>query len=179
MSDPSLPSIGRVISFICDSRARAHPYVRSTDFFADGRLGERVRGWLWDMRSLRDTPDGLDTADVEEQVMRTGEWFAFDSAFESSVGVRMPYRAARARLQPLVDGLHLLRELGFRRLYLLGIGPRSPEERPGWKPVGLRLRTRRIFDEVFAEIRRLTGYQDCSHFSTAIVPLVVGEVLGA
>jgi hypothetical protein len=267
MSDFSLASIERVISFIGDSRARvfdahatlaashgpliitrarAHPYFRAADFFADGQLGERVRGWLWDMRFLRDTRDGderlgafdipvfpgevhrlqlqpahatralvvscggVDATDVEEQLARTDEWFALDSAFESGIGGRMPYRTAReraaeeirndarARLQPLAHGLRLLRELGFRQLYLLGFGPPSPEERPGWKPAGLRLRTRRLFDDVFAEICHETGaryidvwklvwtpngrderlYQDCGHHSTAMVPLVVGEVLG-
>lgn len=160
-------------------------------------------------RTLVISCGGVDAWDAEERMHRRGEWFALDPAFEAEIGIHAPYRAQRERsvedaqrdvrriLEPLAAGLQTLRACGFTRLYLLGLGPPSLEERVQWKPAGLRLRTRFLFDRVLEEIsrenrvgyinvwqlawsaegRREVLYRDTDHHSTAIVPLIAERLL--
>ncbi|HTX55570.1 MAG TPA: hypothetical protein VMD47_00565 [Candidatus Acidoferrales bacterium] len=160
-------------------------------------------------RTLVISCGGVDAWDFEEELYRRQQWFDLEPPFDGAAPAVAPYRTptrlsyeavyrdARTRLIPLVAGLRVLKDQGFSRLHLFGLGPPSPEERREWKPAELRFRSRLLFDRAFRDIASEIGigyidvwplgwgdgsrhealYRGTDHHSPAIVPLVVGALL--
>ena len=196
--------------FLREAEQRGNPaFGRYEVEIYDGVRKEITLEPAHSQRTLVISCGGVDAWDFEEELYRRGQWFDLEPPFDRAAPAIAPYRTptrlsyeavyhdARTRLTPLVSGLRLLKEQGFSRLHLFGLGPPSPQERPEWKPAELRFRSRALFDRAFRDIagevgigyidvwplgwgegsRHETLYRDTDHHSPAIVPLIVEEVL--